>query len=120
MNNKESGAHEWVIEFEALPDSMEQFIHELDMTLKSLNSDYEAKRYQNMILKEPIVHAVSKDTFYYWFKSKNKLGGQHKIPRLSNDRKYVEEILKMAGMTKAATPSDQFVNQQFSPDPPAV
>ena len=120
MNNHESGAHEWVIEFEVAPDSMKQFTHELDMALKSLNSDYEAKRFQNMILKEPIVHSVSKDTFYQWFKSKNKLGGQHKIPRLSNDRKYVEEIMKMAGIAKAANMNDQLVNQQYSPDPPIL
>lgn len=120
MNNRESGAHEWVIEFEILPDSLKQFSHELDMALKSLNSDYEAKRYQNMILKEPIIHTVSKDTFYQWFKLKNKLGGQHKIPRLSNDRKYVEEILKISNDTKITNATDQLVNQQFSPDPPTV
>ncbi|HSH65795.1 MAG TPA: GH3 auxin-responsive promoter family protein, partial [Bacteroidia bacterium] len=120
MDQEESGAHEWVIEFEVYPDSMEYFTSELDLALKSINSDYEAKRYQNLILKEPIVHAVTKDTFYQWFKLKNKLGGQHKIPRLSNDRKYVEEILKIANNSKTSVQTDYLVNQQYSPDPPAV
>jgi hypothetical protein len=119
MNQHASGAHEWVIEFEVAPDSMKQFTHELDIALKSINSDYEAKRYQSMILKEPIIHAVARDTFYKWFKMKNKLGGQHKVPRLSNDRKYIEEILQLAGVVNTA-PTDQFVDQQFSPDPPSV
>lgn len=120
MNERENGAHEWVIEFEVYPDSMKQFAHELDTALKSINSDYEAKRYQSMILKEPLVHAVAKDTFYQWFKSKNKLGGQHKIPRLSNERKYLEEILTIAGIVKTGVGGDQLVDQRFSPDPPAA
>lgn len=120
MNQQESGAHEWVIEFEVNPNSMKQFTHELDEALKSINSDYEAKRYQGMILKTPVVHAVPRDTFYQWFKSKNKLGGQHKIPRLSNDRKYIEEILSIAGISKKAASSDQLVDQQYSPDPPSA
>lgn len=120
MNERENGAHEWVIEFEVYPDSMKQFTQELDNALKSINSDYEAKRYQSMILKEPLVHAVAKDTFYQWFKSKNKLGGQHKIPRLSNERKYIEEILTIAGIAKTGVRADQLVDQRFSPDPPAV
>ncbi len=61
--------------------------------LKSINSDYEAKRYKNIALRLPIVHAVKKGTFTDWLRSKGKLGGQHKVPRLSNERKYVEEIL---------------------------
>jgi len=120
MNQKESGAHEWVIEFEVAPNSMKQFTHELDNALKSINSDYEAKRYQNMILKEPIIHAVATDIFYKWFKMKNKLGGQHKVPRLSNDRKYIEEILELAGIAKTASTTDELINQQYSPDPPTV
>ncbi len=120
MNQQDNGAHEWVIEFEVYPDSIQQFKEELDTALKSINSDYEAKRYQSMILKEPIVHAVSKDTFYQWFKSRNKLGGQHKIPRLSNDRKYIEEIMKIANIAKAPVSNEQLVNQQLSPDPPSV
>lgn len=93
MNNNESGAHEWLIEFEKMPSTIEYFTEMLDNALKAINSDYEAKRYKNMILKMPIVKAVPDNTFYKWFQSKNKLGGQHKVPRLSNDRKHVEEIL---------------------------
>lgn len=93
MNNNESGAHEWLIEFEKMPSTLEYFTEMLDNALKAINSDYEAKRYKNMILKMPIVRAVPDNTFYKWFQSKNKLGGQHKVPRLSNDRKHVEEIL---------------------------
>ena len=86
------GAHEWLIEFEKAPNDLAYFISALDTSLKSLNSDYEAKRYHDMILGEPVVMIAPKGTFYKWLKSKGKLGGQHKVPRLSNDRKYLEEI----------------------------
>ncbi len=95
MNDNENGAHEWLIEFEIKPDSIEYFTEMLDNALKSINSDYEAKRYKNIALKIPIVHSVPHGTFYKWFELKNKLGGQHKVPRLSNERKYVEEILSL-------------------------
>ena len=95
MNGNESGAHEWLIEFEQQPQSLEYFTEMLDNALKSINSDYEAKRYQNMVLKHPIITALPDGTFYKWFQSKNKLGGQHKVPRLCNERKYVEEILAL-------------------------
>lgn len=92
MKENESGAHEWLIEFEVPPDNLQYFTEMLDNALKSINSDYEAKRYQNMALKSPVVKIVPAGTFYKWLESKNKLGGQHKVPRLSNDRKYIEEI----------------------------
>ena len=92
MNDKENGAHEWLIEFEVEPNSIVYFTDMLDNALKSINSDYEAKRYLDMALKKPIVRSVPKGTFYKWFELKNKLGGQNKVPRLSNERKYVEEI----------------------------
>lgn len=95
MNNQQSGAHEWLIEFEKAPESIDYFNEIFDNALKSINSDYEAKRYQQMILKLPIIRVVPKNTFYRWFESKNKLGGQHKVPRLSNERKYIEEINKL-------------------------
>jgi len=95
MEGNENGAHEWLIEFEKEPNNIEYFTEMLDNALKSINSDYEAKRYQNLALKMPVVHSIPKDTFYKWFESKNKLGGQHKVPRLSNERKYVEEILSL-------------------------
>ncbi len=95
MQGNENGAHEWLIEFERQPSTIEYFTEMLDNALKSINSDYEAKRYQNLILKQPIVKSLPEGTFYKWFESKGKLGGQHKVPRLSNDRKCVEEILQL-------------------------
>lgn len=87
------GAHEWVIEFEKRPENTGYFAELLDNALKAINSDYEAKRYHNFVLHPPVIREVGKGTFYNWLKSKQKLGGQHKVPRLSNERKFVEEIL---------------------------
>lgn len=97
MAGNVSGAHEWLIEFEKSPDSIEYFTEMLDNALKSINSDYEAKRYQNLALRLPIIKTLKAGTFYRWLELKNKLGGQHKVPRLSNERKYVEEILMQIG-----------------------
>lgn len=94
FSDNSNGAHEWLIEFEKMPGDPEVFTYELDSALKSINSDYEAKRYKDIALRMPVVHVLRKGTFNEWLKSKDKLGGQHKVPRLSNDRKYVEEILK--------------------------
>ncbi|MCB0805884.1 MAG: GH3 auxin-responsive promoter family protein [Bacteroidales bacterium] len=91
----ENASHEWLIEFENPPENLEYFAETLDNALKSLNSDYEAKRYHNMVLRPPVVRSVPSKTFYNWLKAKNKLGGQHKVPRLSNDRKHIEEILEL-------------------------
>jgi hypothetical protein len=88
-----STAHEWFIEFSLPPGNPEYFAEVLDNALKSLNSDYEAKRYHNLILREPLVHDVPEGTFYRWLKKHGKLGGQHKVPRLSNNRKYVDDLL---------------------------
>lgn len=87
------GGHEWIIEFEQEPDDLSRFTEVLDSTLKSLNSDYEAKRHKDMALVMPLVHIAPTGTFYEWMRSRGKLGGQHKVPRLSNDRKYLEELL---------------------------
>ncbi|NNF19423.1 MAG: GH3 auxin-responsive promoter family protein [Flavobacteriaceae bacterium] len=95
MAGKEKGAHEWLIEFRKPPEEIEYFTEVLDNALKSLNSDYEAKRYNNMTLNRPKIHIARPNLFYDWLKSKGKLGGQHKIPRLSNDRVYVDELLQM-------------------------
>ncbi|WP_373075665.1 GH3 auxin-responsive promoter family protein [Zeaxanthinibacter enoshimensis] len=95
MSGKEKGAHEWLIEFRKAPEEIEYFTEVLDNALKSLNSDYEAKRYNNMTLNRPKIHIARPNLFYDWLKSKGKLGGQHKIPRLSNDRVYVDELLQM-------------------------
>ena len=90
-----TGAHEWLIEFEIPPSGLSDFVYELDEALKNLNSDYEAKRYKNIALRLPFVKPVPKGTFTNWLQQNGKLGGQHKVPRLSNDRKYIDEILAM-------------------------
>ncbi|MCG7501386.1 GH3 auxin-responsive promoter family protein [Tenacibaculum sp. Mcav3-52] len=95
MNGKENGAHEWVIEFKKAPENLTFFTEELDEALKSCNSDYEAKRYNNMTLAMPKIHQAREGLFYDWMKKKGKLGGQHKIPRLSNSRDFIEELLKL-------------------------
>jgi len=89
------GAHEWLIEFEVQPSNLEQFTSFLDTELMKLNSDYEAKRTGGLSLDKPVVHSLPKGTFYNWLKSKNKLGGQNKVPPLFNDRTYLEEILSL-------------------------
>lgn len=95
-NNNGCGAHEWLIEFELEPVSIERFQYYLDLALKKLNSDYEAKRYNDMALQMPVIRTVKRGTFYEWMKSRNKLGGQHKVPRLANHRTYADEILSLA------------------------
>lgn len=93
LTNSSSGKHEWLIEFNKEPQDLNAFTEILDNTLCSLNSDYEAKRKGNMALEMPIVRSLPKGTFYNWLKAKGKLGGQNKVPRLANDRKYVDELL---------------------------
>lgn len=93
MKDKSKGKHEWLIEFSAAPKSMKEFAFLLDEALMQCNSDYEAKRYKNITLDQPLVHKAKEGTFYKWLKAKGKLGGQNKIPRLSNDRKYIDELL---------------------------
>ncbi len=95
MKDKEKGSHEWIIEFKKPPQDFITFTQLLDKFLQEENSDYEAKRYNNTTLNFPTVHIARKNLFYDWLKSHNKLGGQHKIPRLSNSRNYLEELLKM-------------------------
>jgi hypothetical protein len=90
-----NGAHEWLIEFEKKPDNLQQFIIELDNALKNCNSDYEAKRHRDIALRLPIVHILPNGHFTKWLHSKNKVGGQHKVPRLSNERVILEEILSI-------------------------
>lgn len=95
MNEGESGAHEWLIEFEQPPADVEEFTNNLDACLREINSDYDAKRGFDFILKRPVVRALKKGTFYNWLKEKGKLGGQHKVPRLCNDRRYIDEVLNL-------------------------
>ncbi|MDR1347437.1 MAG: GH3 auxin-responsive promoter family protein [Prevotellaceae bacterium] len=90
-----NGAHEWLIEFDVLPASIEKFTEILDSTLKKVNSDYEAKRSYNLSLGMPQIVIVPQGTFFRWLKSKGKLGGQNKVPRLCNNRAYVDEIKKL-------------------------
>lgn len=99
MNGNEQGGHEWLIEFQRPPRDLSAFGNALDAELKTLNSDYDAKRTGNLTLNPPLIRPVAHGTFYNWLKSKNKLGGQHKVPRLSNDRKMIEEL---AGITEFA------------------
>lgn len=94
-----NGAHEWLIEFEKQPGDLAAFTRELDATLQSLNSDYEAKRHKDIALRMPVLHSLEKGIFSNWLKSRGKLGGQHKVPRLNNDRTHLEEIKKIAGIT---------------------
>jgi len=88
-----SGAHEWLIEFETEPNNFEFFKAVLDDTLKKQNSDYEAKRYNNFVLHFPHIQKMPANSFYNWLKANNKIGGQFKVPRLSNDRRILEEVL---------------------------
>jgi hypothetical protein len=94
LGGDESAAHEYIIEFESEPDSIEKFTDVLDKELQNLNSDYEAKRSADLMLKKPKITMAPKDTFFNWLKSKGKIGGQNKVPRLYNGRKYMDEILK--------------------------
>ena len=93
IDNDNSGAHQWLIEFEKKPNNLNNFTLELDKTLKSSNSDYEAKRTKDLILKLPKIKIAKSGTFYTWLENKGKLGGQNKVPRLSNQREIIEEIL---------------------------
>ncbi len=97
MKGKEKGAHEWLIEFKTPPKDIDYFNELFDNALKALNSDYEAKRYNNMTLNKPQIHVARQSLFYDWLKQHNKLGGQHKVPRLSNTREYIDELLSLNG-----------------------
>ena len=92
MEGKEKGAHEWMIEFKQNPSDLAQFQKIVDDTLQSLNSDYEAKRHNNMTLNPLVINLARPQLFYDWLKERDKLGGQHKIPRLSNQREYLEQL----------------------------
>ncbi len=93
FDSGKAGAHEWVIEFVQQPSSFREFCEVLDAKLREINSDYDAKRHKDMALTFPIVHNAPVNTFYQWMKSRGKLGGQNKVPRLANDRTYLEPIL---------------------------
>lgn len=95
MTDVSKGAHEWLFEFSKQPNNIEYFMEILDNALKSLNSDYEAKRYKNLSLDFPKYKILKEGTFYLWLKNKGKLGGQHKIPRLANNRDHINDLLEL-------------------------
>lgn len=95
MEGKEKGAHEWIIEFKNPPKDLIAFKTRLDLALQKVNSDYQAKRFNNTTLNAPTVHAAREHLFYDWLRTHNKLGGQHKIPRLSNSREFIDELLQL-------------------------
>jgi len=95
LEKSKRGGHEWIIEFRTNPRDMNEFTHTLDDTLRKINSDYDAKRTQDLALIAPTVHSVAEGTFYNWMKKRGKLGGQNKVPRLSNSREFVDDILAM-------------------------
>ncbi|MDO9340263.1 MAG: GH3 auxin-responsive promoter family protein, partial [Bacteroidales bacterium] len=100
MNISSKGSHEWIIEFEKEPADFGKFIESLDNSLKSVNSDYEAKRYKDLNLVIPVVRSVPAGTFNKWLKANNKFGGQNKVPRLSNSREYIEDLYVIAGIRR--------------------
>ncbi|MCX7649914.1 MAG: GH3 auxin-responsive promoter family protein [Flavobacteriales bacterium] len=94
MQGGKAGAHEWFVEFATPPAEIQEFSEKLDQELRKLNSDYDAKRFGDLALGPPVVHAVPRGTFEKWLRKHNRLGGQHKVPRLSNERKIIDEILE--------------------------
>ncbi len=95
MKDKEKGAHEWMIEFKKNPDDLTSFVKRLDENIQAINSDYEAKRYNNMTLNQLVLNVAKPNLFHLWLSKKDKLGGQNKIPRLSNDRSYLEQLIEL-------------------------
>ena len=95
MDETNSGAHEWMIEFDSPPDDLQKFTTVLDQTLQDVNTDYQAKRHKNMALGFPVIQVAKPNLFYNWLKNKGKLGGQNKIPRLSNNRIIIDELLEL-------------------------
>lgn len=95
MDSDAKCRHQWLIEFAVLPDSTERFARILDRALQQINSDYEAKRYKDITLQPLEVVVARKNLFHDWLKEKGKLGGQHKVPRLSNTREYIDELLRL-------------------------
>ncbi len=95
LESDKRGGHEWLIEFEKEPSDLKRFTQVLDEKLREVNSDYDAKRQNDIALQAPLVHAAPKGTFLNWLSHKGKLGGQNKVPRLSNNREYLEEIMRL-------------------------
>ncbi|MEQ9006803.1 MAG: GH3 auxin-responsive promoter family protein, partial [Ekhidna sp.] len=93
-DQENKGGHEWIVEFSNPPNDLERFTKLLDEKLREVNSDYDAKRYKDIALQQPIIHVVPQNTFYNWMKSRGKLGGQHKVPRLANNREYLDQLIE--------------------------
>ena len=93
MQGALAGGHEWVVEFTQPPTNFDAFVRLLDIRLKEINTDYRAKRSHDMIVRAPVVHRVAPGTFYRWMDDRGKLGGQHKVPRLGNERTLLEQLL---------------------------
>ena len=95
MDSNAKCRHQWLIEFTKMPNSISDFERILDSKLQEINSDYEAKRFHDVTLQQLEVVVARKNLFNDWLKLKGKLGGQHKIPRLSNSRKNIDQMLAM-------------------------
>jgi hypothetical protein len=93
--SQKKGAHQWLIEFTVKPDDPEKFTDILDLTLQELNSDYEAKRHNNATLERPHILSVAAGTFIQWMRQRGKMGGQNKVPRLSNTREYLDDLIRI-------------------------
>jgi hypothetical protein len=100
MKDNQKGAHEWVIEFEHEPDDLEHFVSIFDDALKTINSDYEAKRHKNLSLELPHVIVAKKGLFYEWMRNRGKIGGQNKIPKLANNREYIDQLIELNNSRK--------------------
>ncbi|MDO5036092.1 MAG: GH3 auxin-responsive promoter family protein [Porphyromonas sp.] len=96
LEGASQGYHHWIIEWKEAPEDMERFAQRFDQVLKELNSDYEAKRYKDITLLPPRLTVVPQGTYYQWMKERKKLGGQNKVPRLAQDKKYIDELLEVA------------------------
>ena len=95
MKNGKKGKHEWMIEFIKEPNNIDEFMEEIDFQIQNNNSDYKAKRFKNITLDRPKLIRARKNLFYDWLKKKKKLGGQNKVPRLLNERSFIEELIEM-------------------------
>ena len=95
MKNKDSGGHEWIIEFEREPDSMDHFRVSLDNAIQTVKRKKKKKRYKDSVLSMPVIHKAPDGLFYKWMKKRGKLGGQNKVPQLANNRKYIDELIQM-------------------------
>ena len=95
MKNGKKGKHEWMIEFIKEPNNLDEFMKEIDFQIQNNNSDYKAKRFKNITLDRPRLIKARKNLFYDWLKKKKKLGGQNKVPRLLNERSFIEELIEM-------------------------